>query len=442
MDRQREACLARCAERGWEVLAIEADNDISAAGKRRRPGFERMLAAITEGKASQVVAWSLDRLQRNRRDELRLYEACKDHGASLSLVNGADIDFSTAAGRFVADSLGSVARFEIELKSDRQRAAQLQAARAGKRSGGPRPFGYEADGVTVRESEAQAIRQGYAAILAGESLGEVARTWNKAGLPPAQGRRDGTPGEWRRDNVRVVLLNPRNIGKRAYRGEVVADAQWPAIVDVPTYEAVKAKLSDSVRHSGRTSAKQLLSGLAVCGVCGATVHAGGAARAGVRNYRCSGSTGHFARMAEPIEDYVGRIIVARLSMPDARELMTRNDHPNVDALRSEADGIRARLTQLVNAFTDGAITDEQLRTGTERLRKRDAEIEAQLADAGRVDVLGPLVSSDDVRGTWEALPDARKRAVIETLMEVTIHPPGRGTRTFRPETVGIQWRTA
>ncbi|WP_369044716.1 recombinase family protein [Sinomonas sp. P10A9] len=446
VERQREACLRRCEERGWAVLAVEQDNDVSAAGKRKRPGFEAMLAAVKGGRVRYVVAWSLDRLQRNRRDELRLYEAAKDYGVTLALVNGPELDFTTATGRLVADQLGSLARYEIELKSDRQVAAQAQAARKGLRSGGRRPFGYEQDGVTVREAEAELIRGGYRSLLAGESLGSIARDWNEAGLHSGQTRyaegHKGEPSEWRRDSVRVVLLNPRNVGLRAYRGEVVADAAWPPIVDSATFEAVKAVLTNPARTHRVTSAQRLLSGVAVCGLCGATVHAGGTTRPGVANYRCSGSTGHFARMAEPVDAYVVEHVIGRLSMPDARELTVRDSHPDLATLRSEQHGIRERLEQLVTAFTDGVLTAEQLRVGTERLRARDAEIDAQLADAGRVDVLGELVNAEDVRAVWDGLSGARQRRVVDILMKVTIYPPGRGTRTFRPESVGIEWKGA
>jgi DNA invertase Pin-like site-specific DNA recombinase len=437
VERQREACLQRCNERGWPVFAVEQDNDISAAGKRKRPGFEAMLKAIGAGTVAHVVAWDLSRLQRNRRDELRLYEACKATGTSLSLINGPDLDFSSATGRLVADQLGSIARYEIELKSDRQAAAQAQAARKGKRSGGRRPFGYEQDGVTVREDEAAAIREGYRALLAGESLGAIGRAWDAAGLKPEQS------SEWIRSSVRLVLMNPRNAGKRAYKGEIVADAEWPAIVDPATYEAAKAVLRNPERRTRPTSARRLLSGVAVCGVCGATVHAGGSPRPGFANYRCSGALGHFARLAKPVEDYVVEHVIGRLSMPDARELMLRDgNHPDVSALRAEQNGIRERLAELVTAFTDGPVTAEQLRIGTERLRARDAEIDAQLADAGRVDILGDLVDAEDIRAVWDRLSDARKRRVVDILMKVTIYPPGRGVRTFRPETVGIEWKEA
>jgi site-specific DNA recombinase len=37
---------------------------------------------------------------------------------------------------------------------------------------------------------------------------------------------------------------------------------------------------------------------------------------------------------------------------------------------------------------------------------------------------------------------AKRGAVIDVLAVVTVYPPGRGTRTFRPETIDIEWRTS
>ena len=79
-----------------------------------------------------------------------------------------------------------MARYEIDLKADRTRRAQEQAAKDGRRVGGRRPFGYESDGVTIRESEAEAIRDGARAVLAGEPIAEVAREWNRRKLTTGQ----------------------------------------------------------------------------------------------------------------------------------------------------------------------------------------------------------------------------------------------------------------
>jgi hypothetical protein len=60
-----------------------------------------------------------------------------------------------------------------------------------------------------------------------------------------------------------------------------------------------------------------------------------------------------------------------------------------------------------------------------------------MADAGRADVLGPLIAADDVASAWAGLDVDRRRAVVEKLMTVTLLPPGKGRRTFREETVEI-----
>lgn len=444
VQRQREDCERLVRRRGWTLVGVEQDNDQSASTGRRRPGYERVLAAIDAKETDVVVAWALDRLQRNKRDEMRLYETCQRRNVTIALVNGADLDFGTAAGRFVADLLGSSARFEVQMKSDRQRRAQEQAAKAGRRSGGRRPFGYEADGVTIREAEAAAVREGYASLLAGVPLAAIAREWNSAGLVTGQGRykegHKGEPSQWRPDGVRLVLRNPRYAGLRSYRGEIVAKAVWPAVVDEETYRAADALLGDPSRRRTPRSGRYLLSGLAVCGVCGAPVHAGGNARPGVRAYRCSGSMGHFARKADDVETYVKAVILERLSRADARQLLAKQSTPDTAALHTQANALRSRLDSLAADFAEGDLTASQLRTASARIRELLQETESQMADAGRVNVLGPLVGADDLSAVWEKLGVARQRAVIDALATVVLMPPGRGVRTFRPETVRLDWR--
>lgn len=443
--RQREDCEKRAAERNWLIHAIYEDNDITAKGHRRRPGFEALLEAIEKGEVDVVLAWSLDRIQRNKKDEIRLYEACRKHGVTLSLVNGAELDFTTAAGRFVADSLGSVARLEIELKGDRQKRAQQQAAEQGVRSGGRKPFGYEPDGMTIRDNEAVAIRKAYADFLAGTPLARIAVQWNDAGLTSGQTRyskgHEGEATRWTGSTVGVVLRNPRNAGLRAHRGEIVATAVWPPLVDEATWRATVARLAQ-YKSVPKKLTRRLLSGLALCGICDAPVWGGGATRRDIPNYRCSASMGHFARKSDPVDEYVSAVMVARLSRPDALELIRKPATIDTAALRDDERVVRARLDEVATEFADGSLTAGQLRTITARLRARLHEIDAELADASRVSVLGGVVGAEDVLAAWDGLDQERQRAVIDTLSVVRVLPPGRGTRTFRPESVGIEWRTA
>ena len=91
-----------------------------------------------------------------------------------------------------------------------------------------------------------------------------------------------------RDTVRPVLMNPRNAGLRGYgpklengsrRVEMMGPAKWDAIVSEETWRAAVGLLRDPGRFTGRgRGARALLTGIAVCGICEATVHGGGANR--------------------------------------------------------------------------------------------------------------------------------------------------------------------
>lgn len=444
VSRQREDGEQLASLRGWTVVRTLTDNDTSAAGRKTRPGFDELIKALDSGEAKAVIAWDWTRLERNRRDGLRLIETCQRNSVTLAFVRGADIDLSTPAGRLVADMLSGVARHEIDQKSDRQRRAVEQAAKDGRWVSGRKPFGYENDGVTVRPDEARAIRDGYDAFLAGVSLNEIARNWNSRGFK-------GQSRPWVWDNVRTVLRNPRYAGFRAHRKEIVGPAKWPAIISEETWRAAQDVFDQRSARTVPRGAQRLLTAIAVCGACSATVHAGGAVGK-YPMYRCSGyltapdrkampsDTPHVSRQALQAEDYVTAVVIERLSRPDAVDLLVDTNRPDVHELRREATALRAKLERHRIDYEDDTFTKAEYLNAKERTLGKIAKIEATLADAGRVDVLGPLVKAGDVRAVWESLPMGHRRMVIDTLMTIRLHSPGRGVRTFRPETVEILWK--
>ena len=440
VTRQETDCRALAAARQWTVADIVVDNDTSAAGGKARPGFEKLLTAVEEGRIQVVIAWALDRLTRNRRDTLRLIEACQKRGATIALVRGSDLDMSTPAGRLTADLLAAVARSEIETKADRQTRAALQAAEEGRWVGGRRPFGFEPDGMTVRESEAKAVRDAYEWLLDGVSLRQIAHRWNSAGFDTPQGRRTGPDAQWIGSSVSRCLRKARYAGLRSRRGEIVGPAVWPALVDRDTWAAAQAVMNNPNRRPTRGD-QRLLTGLAVCGVCDGPIHAGGGATArGV--YRCATSGGHVIRKREPVDEYVEAVVTGRLSRPDAVALFAATSVPNNAELIREADAIRQRLDGLAEAYADGTIEASQLRKGTERLRTALAKVEAEIGPADGVSAVGrQLATSTDLKASWNLLQVAAKREVIRALMEIRIHPPGRGVRNLDPKTIAIKWRS-
>jgi len=439
VERQEADCRALAARLGYRVADLYVDNDAGASTRSRkaRPQYAAMLAAARTGRYAAVLAYSNSRLTRRPREVEDLLELAERHGVAIRTCVSGDWDLTTADGRAVARTIAAWDGAEAERIAERVARARLAAAQAGRAQSSRRRFGYSPDGAELVTREANAIRDAYAAALAGASLLGIAKRWNAEGLTTTQGAGRG----WTSTTVRSVLRNPRNAGLSVYHGEILGDAQSPAIVPVETWQAMRELLDD--RRRPRTSApKYLLTGVARCGICGATVTAGTNGDGRRRVYRCSTPHVHVTRKAAWLDDYVTALVLERLSRPDARDLLTDTTRPDVDALRADARAVRARLDAVAVEYADGTITGAQLRTATARLRSRLLDTESQLADAGRVDVLGPLLTGTDPAAAWDALDTDRRRAVVALLMDVTILRTRRGARSFDPAGVRIDWRTA
>lgn len=109
-----------------------------ASGKNEdRPGLIACLKALQSGDV--LVIWKLDRLGRDLRHLVNTVQELSDHGIGLKVLTGqgANIDTTTASGKFVFGIFAALAEFERELIRERTNAG-LQAARSRGRVGGRR----------------------------------------------------------------------------------------------------------------------------------------------------------------------------------------------------------------------------------------------------------------------------------------------------------------
>lgn len=418
--RQETECRALCERLGLDVGAVYADNDVSATSGVARPGFEAML----ESRPAVIVAWHQDRLLRLTRDLERVI----DLDVPVYTVSAGTLDLSTPAGRAVARTVAAWSQYETEQKGQRQRAAHRQRAAAGRPWSTRRPFGFLEDAVTHHPTEADIVRKMYADLLAGISQAEIMRGLNDAGIPTTLGNR------WRQTSVRALLLNARNAGLRAHNGDIVGPGAWEPIVPEATWRAAVSRLTARRRQGGgrRTN---LASGLARCGICGSTVRVSRSVR-GQRMYVCPQS--HVGRDAGRLDALVRDVVIARLSLPDALDLLV-DDPTELRDLQAEADATRQALDVMAETFATGGMPAAAFRSGSEAATKRLAQIESAMARAAQGSPLADIVGVDDVATTWDALPLARQRAIIDALMTVTVNRTTKGAR-FRPEDVEILWK--
>ena len=441
VDRQESDCRALAERLGWDVVEVYSDNDISAYSGKPRPGYRRMLEDIESGVIGGVVAWHSDRLHRRVSELEEFVTTCEKNSTEVQTVQSGSVDLSSASGRMVARMLGAAAQHEIDHSRERMKRAKEQAAASGKWRGGPRPFGYEADGVTVRPDEAGMVLAATREVSAGRSLSAIAREWNTAGTKGTRGQ-DWTPGR-----LRAVLLRPRNAGLVEVAGEAVGAAEWPAIVPEDVWRAVVGTLTDPRRRTNHSDGRVrwLGSGLFRCGVCDGPLRA--TKSKAVTTYRCPAGS-HVSRSQAPVDELVLGTVMAYLDRPDVAVSLSEASRVDVKSEMDALGSLRRRLDGFEADYAAGDISGRQLREATERVNAEIEGIERSMAAKARGNVLAELAGEQGPSAAFERMPLDVKRAVLDMLLTVTIHPGSKGRpRGWRPgepytdlSTVEILWR--
>jgi site-specific DNA recombinase len=438
VQEQEKACRELAARMGYLVVKVFCDNDVSAYSGKPRPQYLKMLDLLVAGGADVVLVWHTDRLHRSNAELEDYINVVEPREIATETVVGGLIDLNTPMGRMVARQLCTIARYESEHRAERVAMARERQARQGKFGGGRRPYGFEADGITVIANEAAVIARMADAVMAGVPLRSIARDLRKLGIPTASGTTQWTP-----EGVRDVLLRPRNAGFMVHRettrkrkvytdADIVGAAPWAPVLEEEVWRSVVAKLTDPDRRTNHAgpAPRWLGSGIYRC-PCGSgmRVHKAGD-HAGRPVYRCQqAGKGHVSVPVAPTDDLVRRVVIEKLSRPDAADLIAAPAKGvDVAALRAELATCRARLDEIAADYEDDKITRSQFLTRTDKRRAKMATIEAQLAEATEVSPLAPLIGADDVAAAWDALTMGQQRAVLQALVTITVRPAGRGRR--------------
>lgn len=408
-DRQRQVCEDFCAQRGWSVVGVAEDLDVSAS---TTSPFERPQLSpwLNSPEAFDVlVFWRVDRLVRRVTHLARMIEWGETHGVNLVSATEAHFDLSTSFGQALAFFIGLFGQMEADAISERTKQAARHNLKAGKYRGGHPPFGYQPvqvegewryvpDPVTSR-----LVREIADRVIAGERPGPLCADLNQKGVPTPQdhfrARQGLTPAgsKWRSGNLTKALRSPTLLGQvvvsqqtkeagKRVRGvpEVLrGDDGAPVIrsepvLDRQTFDRLQAALDDMAgKRSPYRKSEALLLQVLFCGVCGTAMYLN-RGRNGRPYYRCGSKA------------YGGECDNRSVRMDYADEMMTSmllDDLGDLEIARREWD--------------DGEDTAAEL-----------AEVDAQLTDIAEVWGTGPF-RSGPARERLRARMDALERRRVE-----------------------------
>jgi ribosomal protein L37AE/L43A len=313
-------------------------------------------------------------------------------------------------------------------------------------------FGYRqgVDGLELDPRTAPLVQQGYAAILAGSTLNDVARIFNDAGAHGLQGK------PWTPSTVSLFMRAPRNAGLRSHTHdgltEMVGKGMWPPLVEKSTWDSAQAVMNAPGRKPGRKSVRRhLLTGVLQCGKCGHHLAGGSTTTQGTRVYSCKQCRG-VSITAEQTEALLYRIVAGRLAMPDAVDLLksAAHDAEEAERIRVELASLYAERAEIGIERAKRLLTGEQAHAATAYLNDQISALERKQQDDERLRVFADIpLGTPAVFDKITRLTPGRYRAVVDLLMTVTIAPVKKGGYLVDPETrrklidpgrVHVDWR--
>ncbi len=424
---QVQECEGILADRGLPAGEVHVDDGRSAWNpKIARPGWDALMRRLESGEAGGVIVFDLERFSRRPSEGERLIIAAER--GLLVLDSDAEFDLTTASGKKAfRDAMTAAAYYSDRLHDRVTRGKRRKASRG--QVDARRSFGFEADGVTVREDEAAVIRECADRLLGGETQESVMADLRTRGVPTVRG------AEWGYTTFRQVMTRPRNAGYIVHNGEIVDGVRLPGepILDEPAWRRIVALYA--ARKPGRPpSGRYLLTGIAVCGwsspdtpePCGATLSGRPANSVRRRKdrvvtskprlqYWCKKCQRTFAD-ARPLEAYAGILAAQILGDPhhaDAIERIAREAADERGRIEQEIGSCEELASKMAERLGRGEITLTRYDTVTKPLDVRLAKLREQLGalsdqEAGPV----PKGSVREWEDRYAAADPGQRRAII------------------------------
>lgn len=327
-SRRRQYGLAdRARQLGWTSVEVIDDDLGRSGGGINRPGFERLLAAICEGRVGAVLSIEASRLARNGRDWHTLIEFCGLVGTVI--VDGDGIyDPRHPNDRLLLGMKGTMSELELSLFRQRSHEALKQKARRGALFLGVAAGYVKAGRDRIEKDPDQrvqdAIRLVFAKFAELQSVRQVHLWLRDEGiaLPVASHKAaEGRSIVWKLplyNTVHNILTNPvyggayafgrttskvsvENGRKRVKRGLRRLQTEWDVLlkdqhegyITWSQFERNQRVIADNATGKGAAvrgavrRGELLLAGLLRCGHCGRKMYVGYGGKAG--RYHCQGA---------------------------------------------------------------------------------------------------------------------------------------------------------
>lgn len=270
---QRDANRRKAAALGASIIAEFVDRGESARSSDR-PELQRMLLYVRENPITFAIVHKVDRLARNRADDVEINLALK--GAGVTLVSSTENIDETPSGMLLHGIMSSIAEFYSRNLATEVVKGMSQKAKSG---GTPNraPLGYRnvrelsVDGREVRTVQVDSergplISWAFKTYASGQwSLKQMTEELESRGLTTV--RTPKLPARAVRPNVlHGILTNPYYKGDVLYAGVTYQGRHTP-LVDARTWQQVQDVLASRKVGEKQRDHRHYLKSSVFCGDC-------------------------------------------------------------------------------------------------------------------------------------------------------------------------------
>ncbi len=435
---QEARCRDRVQRAGARLGQVFTDPARSAWNPRvQRPGWDALMARLEAGESDGVVVFDLPRFARRPADGERLIAAA-ERGLAI-LDDATEYDLTSASGKKAfRDAMNGAAWYSDMISESSRRGKQFKASQGevDKR----RSFGFEPDGVTIQQSEADIIRNHARRLIAGETQDSLIRELNETGVPSVHG------SEWGYTTYRQIMTRPRNAGLIVHNGKVIDGVALPhAILDLDTHHRLVA-LYAARRRGRQPSGRYLLTGLATCGLCAAGLAGRPITGTPRRHYWCK-TCHRISVEVSRLDEWAGDFTIRTLSDPAQASAIEKAERELAEArrrLEAEIAAIESDALAIADRFGRGELTLQRYDAITIPLDKRMAALRAELdALTTEPESYSPGLSARDINWLtlleqWEDGTTAERRAMVVSALRGRriVVGPGRSAK-FNPDRVTV-----
>ncbi len=402
---QREACKRKASTLKAAVIEEFVERGESAK-TADRPQLQRMLAYIAENHVKYVIVHKVDRLARNRADDVAINMAIKQAGAELVSVSE-NID-QTPSGLLLHGIMSSIAEFYSRNLATEVIKGCVQKAKNGG-TPGRAPTGYlnvrrfengrESRTVEIDPVRGPLMAWAFRAYATGEwTIRNLLAELTARGLTTAPGPKG--PGKpLALSHLHKLLRHPYYMGMVRYRGALYPGKHERLVEPDVWHEVQRLLAANNFAGEKQREHPHYLKGSIYCGQCGSRLivcHAKG--RSGIYPYFiCIGrqmkrsACNQRAIRIERVEEYIAAYY-ATVQLPPGEVAALRSFlREELAQLRAEAD--RERTTQqqrlrnleyerkkLLDAHYAEAIPLDLLKCEQDRLTSHITRAESRLSE--------------------------------------------------------------